>query len=493
MRLNIDFVIRATGATLPAGQLAGIPTNYSELPPFTQVSIDSRTCIPGSLFLCLQGEHVDGHDYAAQAVQNGCTAILAARDPFNGTASVPVLLVPDVLPGVEHALRRLATAWRQIFARRSGQRSFLVGLTGTAGKTTVKDMLSTVMEQAGPVCRTMGNFNNNLGLPLSILNADLDATCWVLEAGINQAGEMDQLGEVLRPDLALILNAGAGHIAGLGKKGTAHHKATLLKYLQPDGIGLISADYPDLVRESRAVRPDLVFFSSTGRQVVYRAAYVGPSAEGRGLYRLWLDGETVDAETPFNGAFGAENVIAVAAAAHKLGLDARQIATGLSMVSLPKQRFSRSRVGAWTIIDDSYNANPLSAARVLEAAAELAGDDPFVCVLGEMRELGHIAEEEHEKLGRLAAENKTRAVFWTGDHFEAVSTGLRHAGFTGRVETVNPECPESLFSALKEMGITGGTILFKGSRANRLERLVPPFTAYASGKKQNHAEQGHVL
>lgn len=481
MHLNLDFVVRATGATVPDALLA-THTDLTSM-TFTNVTMDSRECIPGSLFVCLQGEHADGHDFAPHAVENGCAAILAARDPFGGSATVPVLLVPDTLSSVESALRKLAAAWRQTYAKHrtaSGQTGGVVGLTGTAGKTTVKEMLATVMGQKGTVSKTLGNFNNNIGLPLSILNADLEAACWIMEAGISQAGDMDELGEVLRPDMALILNAGPGHTAGLGKKGTAHHKAALLRYIQPGGLGLISADYPELVREARAVRQELIFFSSTGRQVVYRAAYVGPSGDGKGLYRLWLDGETVDAETPFNGSFGAENVIAVAAAAHRMGMEPRQIAAGLAEARLPSQRFAKTRAGSWNVIDDSYNANPLSAARMLEASAEIAGDDAFVCVLGEMRELGNIAEEEHERLGRLVAEHKVRALFWAGGYYDDVMSGLSHAGFTGHMQTVDPADPQSFLEAIRGLGISTGTVLFKGSRANRLERLVAPFIEQAN-------------
>ncbi|WP_300848002.1 Mur ligase family protein, partial [uncultured Bilophila sp.] len=199
----------------------------------------------------------------------------------------------------------------------------------------------------------------------------------------SHAGDMDELGAILEPDVALILNVGPGHAAGLGDRGTAYYKARLLSYLAPGGMAVVSADYPELVREARAVHPELVFFSAAGRQVDYRASYVTPAGEDKGLFRLWLDGVSLDVEAPFRGAFGAENVIAVAAVAHRLGLTPDEIAAGFAGALLPKQRFACSQVGRWLVIDDSYNANPLSFARMLEAAAEMAGDRPdrpFVCV-----------------------------------------------------------------------------------------------------------------
>lgn len=477
MRLNCNFAAVALGDLLLDSPGLDPASDAAET-SFSTVSIDSRECGPGSLFVCLMGENGDGHAYAQKAVDNGSTAILATRNPFDAAPPVPVLMVASV----EEALRVLASAWRDAYLGRGK----VVGLTGTAGKTTAKETLSCVLSQANAVCRTRGNYNNNIGLPLSLLNADLDAPFWIIEAGISVAGDMDELGSVLRPDLALILNAGPGHTAGLGKKGPAHYKAALLKYLQPDGIALISADYPDLVREARAVRQVLTFFSSTGRQVDYRSAYVGPSAsdrgENRGLYRLWLNGESLDVETPFTGAFGAENVVAVAATARLLGLDGAAIAAGLTAAKLPKQRFARSRVGNWLLIDDSYNSNPLSASRMLDAAAEMAVDVPLVLVFGEMRELGEIAEEEHQKLGRQAAEKRVRAVFWTGDFYSNVVMGLQLAGFSGHSQQVRVDDPRTLLDALRDLNLTGGIILFKGSRANRLEKLVGAFTEQFSGQ-----------
>ena len=307
----------------------------------------------------------------------------------------------------------------------------------------------------------------------------------VMEAGISHPNDMDELGAILEPDLALILNVGPGHAAGLGDRGTAHYKSKLLAHLAPGGTAIISADYPDLAREARAVRQELVFFSTSGRQVDYRAAYVVPAGEDKGLFRLWLDGVSIDVEAPFRGAFGAENVIAVAAVAHRLGLGAEEIAAGFAGAALPKQRFACSRAGDWLVIDDSYNANPLSFSRMLEAAAEMAGDHadrPLVCVLGEMGELGSLSEDEHRNLGRLVADIKPRLVCWKGGHLEEFEDGL-HAGRYG-----GAFCPvtsaEDMFKGLAacDLGSGGGVILFKGSRSNKLETLVSAFTEAQAGE-----------
>jgi UDP-N-acetylmuramoyl-tripeptide--D-alanyl-D-alanine ligase len=292
---------------------------------------------------------------------------------------------------------------------------------------------------------------------------------------------MDELGAIVRPDLAIILNAGTGHAEGLGARKIPYYKAQLLKYLSPGGLGLVSADYPELVRECRSLCPNAYFFSADGRQVTYRAAYSGPAENNRGLYRLWLDGTPLDVEAPFRGRYGAENIIAAAAAADLLGMSRADIVAGLAETCLPIQRFAYRPAGSWLIIDDSYNANPLSCRRMLEAAVETAQGSPFVCVMGEMGELGKIAEEEHAQLGRFLAAALPRAIFWKGGHREAVRAGLEREHYAG--EFIPVDGPEEFCSTFDSLHLSGGVILFKGSRMNRLEEFIKAF----ENRERTHA------
>ncbi len=480
MRLTLDNIVHATGGRLFLSETAKTPV-------LTSVVADSRKVTPGALFVALSGERVDGHDFAFAAVGAGAGAILAERNPFSGQAPVPVIVVESSVV----ALGRLARAWRDLVVTVEGAPR-VIGVTGTAGKTTVKELLAQVLARRGRTARNYLNLNNQIGLPLSMLAADGQEAFWVMEVGISRPGDMDALGAILQPDLGLVLNVGPGHVEGLGDRGVAHYKARLFAHLRLGGMAMICADYPELVREARAIRPDLIFFSATGRQVEYRSAYVVPAGEGRGLFRLWLDGESVDVEAPFQGAFGAENVIAVAAVAHRLGLSPMEIAGGLAGATLPAQRFSCSRAGSWIIVDDSYNANPLSVARTLEAATEMAtsletetgSPAPLICVMGEMGELGAVAAVEHERLGRRLAEVKARAVFWKGGHGEDVLAGLEDGQYEGPFWPVSGERDFLVGLAhLAAQGFNGGVIVFKGSRANRLEELVHAFVKRAERAK----------
>ena len=440
-------------------------------------SMDSRSVKPGDLFFCLPGERADGHDFASDAARAGACAIIAARDPFrnmNGagedTASLPpVFLVEDPLK----ALWRLAVCHRNTTGAR------VIGVTGTAGKTTVKEVLGQMLAQRGHTERNPMNLNNQIGLPLSMLNASADALFWVMEVGISEAPDMDELGQVLRPDVALILNVGEAHLNGLGERGVAANKALLLDYIQSGGLALVSADYPDLLAEVEKrgnvfaeMDVDLAFFSTVSRNVFSWAEYLGQRSDFSGQYRVLVGGRECCVRACFQGDFGSENVAAIAAAAVKMGLRAGEIAQGFSDARLPEQRFNCRRYGDIILVDDSYNANPLSSMRMIRSCRSMADyfGMPLYLVMGEMLELGDRTEEAHEELGRIMADALPAKVFWKGGQAEAVLSGLRRSGYGKDFYPVSGGQEFSLL--LEEFDPQSGLFLFKGSRRNNLERLA---------------------
>ena len=437
------------------------------------VGIDSRAVQPGQLFVCLKGERFDGHDFISDVAKMGALAIVVERLPNDPGAvrgpngnQIPLLQVSDTV----HALGRLGH-YHRIMAD-----SKVVGITGTAGKTTIKELLAQVLAQKGSTAKNPLNKNNQLGLPLSMLDASGSEDFWVMEAGISLPGDMDDLGAILTPDLAIILNVGPGHTAGLGDRGVAYYKSRFLAHLAKGGIGLINADYPDLVRQARHNCGDLIMFSAQGKDAPYRGGYLGPASSGfngmGGRFRLWLDGETVEADAPSRGTVGAENTIAVAAAAHLLGLSTEQIVAGLSRASLPQQRFSIDEMSGWTLIDDTYNANPLSSERMIGAAADVASGRNLILVMGEMGELGEIAREAHQSLGKMMGRTRAKAVFWKGGFVQDIEEGLASEGWRGKF-FVLPEGEEKAFAdEISGLGLADPVVLFKGSRLNRLERSL---------------------
>ncbi len=460
MRMTLEQVSNALGAVGSLGESGGVIPGG--------VQIDSRCVREGELFFCIRGERFDGHTFAATALKKGACGVVAERLPFSmddmaRLGDVPFLMVSDTVA----ALGRLA------LHHRLAASATVVGITGTAGKTTVKELLAHTLAVRGATAKNYLNKNNQIGLPLSMLGASGQERFWVLEVGISQAHDMDELGGMLRPDLALILNVGPGHLEGLGDKGVACHKAQLCKHVASGGLALVSADYPDLVAEARKVCRELRYFSTRDASVPYFARYMGAEREGSGRYSVRLDTREFEVVVPFCGAYAAENVIAVAAAAHLLGLTSKEIMEGLQTATQLKQRFSRRCAGPWVVIDDTYNANPLSAGRMLEAAAESAGKEPLVLVMGEMLELGPAAGQVHVELGRSMGAAKPAAVFWKGGYVNEVQQGLAGAAWNGQFFSV--EDAAAFMHAFARIQVPGGLILFKGSRGNALEIFVKTF------------------
>jgi UDP-N-acetylmuramoyl-tripeptide--D-alanyl-D-alanine ligase len=427
------------------------------------VRTDSRLTGLGDVFFCIQGERFDGHNFAGEALSRGAAAVVASR-PLDDAmdqasdAGAAFLLVDDTVK----ALGRLAAYHRARSAAR------VVGVTGSAGKTTVKEWLGWVLGLHGPTAVNYRNLNNQIGLPMCMLEATGDEAYWVYELGISQPGDMDELGEILRPDIALVLNVGAAHLEGLGSvESVAWQKSKILEYLSPHGHGVISLDYPELVEAAGRILPGSLGFTCQGRNALVQAEYAGPAEAGAGRYRLVAAGEEAEVVMPLRGGFVAENIAAVAAVCHLLGLGVREVAEALASVRAPEQRFQCREVGELLVIDDSYNANPISMVRALQSAAAMAEDRPLVLVVGEMRELGSQAGPAHVQLGRDMAGVRPAAVFWHGGHAADVTRGLEEAGWPGVVQSLG--APDTFAALWHELGLDQGVILFKGSRSNRME------------------------
>jgi UDP-N-acetylmuramoyl-tripeptide--D-alanyl-D-alanine ligase len=431
------------------------------------VGMDSRAVEPHSLFACIKGERVDGHDFALAAVRAGAAAVLAQREAPEVSRLVPVLIVQDAVS----ALGRLARAWRE------KARARVVAVTGTAGKTTVKEMILAILRRRVTVAGTKGNFNNQIGLPLSMLACPETAKIWVLEVGISRPGDMEELGCVVRPDLAVITNVGPAHLEGLvDLSGVARAKAALVDFIAPEGEVLANRDYPELWAEVTRRKPEPVDFSATDASARYFAVYLGANCTG-GRFRVCFDGIERILKLPFCGEHAAENLAAAAGAAMLMGADIRDVESALVALEIPGGRFRPICAGELTFIDDTYNANPLSMARSIEAAGERADGEPFVLVLGEMRELGAEAAARHRELGAIIAETGCRAVYFHGGHAEDLAAGLSEAGYQGEFTPVT--CPAEFAKRFAGLGLRRGVVLFKGSRSLGMEKFLAAVLAGA--------------
>lgn len=427
----------------------------------TGAAMDSRLVRPGDLFFCLPGTRVDGHDFAVQALRAGAGAVVADRRLQAAEALGPVLVVADTV----RALGGLGRAWRMLTPAR------VVGVTGSAGKTTVKEMLAQVCSLAGATGKNHLNWNNQIGLPMSLLSCSGQEAFWVMEAGISRPGDMEQLGSILVPDMAVITNAGPAHLEALGSvAGVARAKSALLKYLAGGGAALVNRDCPELWLEANKALPGVHGFSTRDAGAEFYGRRLPDDASGDVRVELVLAGRKLHLQWPKAQAPLLENALAVAGAAALLGLDGRVIEQGLLRVQAPQGRFRIRRHGGWLFIDDTYNANPLSMGAALDRARELAGPGPLVCVLGDMLELGAESAPAHRELGRRLARAECAAVLFHGRHAQDVLDGLSEAAWTGRFAAL--DSPEALRDAWKGFGATQGVALFKGSRAGAMETFL---------------------
>jgi UDP-N-acetylmuramoyl-tripeptide--D-alanyl-D-alanine ligase len=365
-------------------------------------AVDSREVAPGGLFVATVGARVDGHDYAAKAVADGAVAVLAARP-----VGVPAIVVDDVQTALGvlagHVLTRLHCT--------------VIALTGSVGKTTTKDLLAQILEQHAPTVSTDRSFNNELGLPLTVLRADAGTRYLVLEMGAGRKGDLTYLTGIAPPQVGLVLNVGAAHVSrmGGGLADVAEAKGELVAALPPDGHALLNADDPYVMGMAERTRARILLFG--------RSAEAGVRAENVVLDRARPSFDLVtpagQARVAFDliGEHQVANALGAAAAAVALGLSPDAIAAGLNTAQRRSSgRFEiTERPDGVTVINDAYNANPESMRAGLHALRALAGDRRTIAVLGAMGQQADASQAQHEQVGRLVAELGIDVLIAVGD------------------------------------------------------------------------------
>ncbi len=432
--------------------LGSSETPSAESIEIAAVRIDSRLVKKNDVFFCIEGENFDGHNFAAAALDAGAAAVVVSRllPELEGRR---VIMVRDTV----QALGRTAAYWRL------KSKSRMIAVTGSAGKTTVKEMLAHVLSGSHTVHKNFMNLNNQIGLPLSMLQATGEETYWVMELGISLPGDMAELGPVALPDMAVVHNIGPAHLEGLGSlENVARFKASIFEYLRPEGKALCCSDH-ELLWKAACDIADPVPFSSQDETAPYYSTLLRTLPNGSGEFLIKAGEEQAKVILPTCGAHFAENAAAVTCAAHQLGMELDEIAARLASVELPKQRFHCHPCGEWTLIDDSYNANPLSMHRAIETARNIAGDRPLVLVLGDMLELGEEAGCAHCDLGSKIAEIEPEATFYHGSHYSEVASN------TNGSTLVPVNSPEEFMNGIHALGLSDAVVLFKGSRSCRME------------------------
>jgi UDP-N-acetylmuramoyl-tripeptide--D-alanyl-D-alanine ligase len=421
---------------------------------FHEIAIDSRKLAPGDLFAALRGESADGHDFVPAAAAAGAAGAIVSR-------FIQLPLPQIVVSNVEMALADAARAARAQF------KGPLIGVAGSNGKTTVKEMIAAILSQRGPCLATRGNLNNHLGVPMTLLRLDDSHASAVIEMGANRRGDVEQLVQIARPGIGLITNAGAEHLEGFGSlEGAARAEGEMVAGLPASGTAVINADdaYASLWRAATAAR--VLSFGLRHEADFYAEALRFEVDEQQFATRFRMHGPpgAVAVTMALAGRHNVRNALAAAAAATSAGATLAEVAAGLASMRAVKGRLQlrRTRSGAW-LIDDSYNANPSSARAGLEVLSELPGRRWLV--LGDMAELGEFADSSHRELGELARALGVERLYAFG-----ALAGLAADSFGAGAERYRELC--ELTRALDAAMTPDVRLLIKGSRVNRLERVV---------------------
>ena len=421
------------------------------------VSTDSRNILAGNLFVALRGERFDAHDFLPDVVAKGAAAVMVERLPEG--LQVPALVVPDT----RVALGELARQWRRQFAIP------LIGVTGSNGKTTVKEMIAAIFQAAhgtGHYLATRGNLNNEIGVPLTLLQLSADHRAAVIEMGMNHVGEIAVLSAIAQPTVGLVNNAQREHQEFMHSvEAVARENGAVLEALPDDGIAVFPADdeHVSIWRSqawARGHRRTVTFGFSGEADVTceYRLADFGSD-----LY-LRVNQERYSLRLSAAGVHNVRNAIAAAACCHAIGIGPAAIASGLeSFVPVGGRMQRRPAADGFTVIDDTYNANPDSVLAAIEVLAQEKA--PRILVLGDMGEVGAQGRQFHEEVGARAARCGL-------EHLLTFGTLSRHAATAFGTNARHFDDLENLMASLRELLTQGGTVLVKGSRFMQMERVV---------------------
>ena len=435
-----------------------------------RVTTDSRDVRPGDLFVALRGPRFDGHAFLAAAAAGGCVGAIVDRRidlPLD-----PDTVFPGGLIGVSDttgALGELA-AWhrRELPAR-------VIAVTGSNGKTTVKEMIHAVLSRRWKGSRNVRSFNNTIGLPLTLLGADEGDDYVVCEIGTNAPGEVAALADIAGPDIAVITSVAEAHLEGLGSiEKVAVEKASILSPLGRDGLGVVWADSDLLTRAAAQYGVRCIRFGLADDAEIRLTAYQGRGRHSRFEVngRLWVD-------LPLPGRHNAVNALSALAVARELGMDEAEAADALAAMGAVAMRTEWIDAGTVTIINDAYNANPASMA----AAGRVLGDAEAsrrVMIVGDMRELGPRAERMHEQVGAELARCGIDLLIGVGSLGRYIAKGAAAAGLAAEALDAVDQAAEAVSALLRD----GDVVLIKGSRAMGMDGLIEPIrSAFAGGEQ----------
>ncbi len=456
---TVQEVVRAIHGALVGGDL-GVPV--------TGVSIDSRTLSVGEAFFAIRGHHLDGHAFVRDAAARGASCLVVHHLPDEIPPDVPVILVDDTT----RALGRLAAFHRSRFAIP------LVAVTGSNGKTTTKEMVATILAALGPVLKSEASFNNQWGLPLTLLRLRSEHQAVVVELGANQRGEIAALAEVARPTLGIVTTVAAVHTEFFGSlEEVQREKGSLVRAIPAEGRVILNADDARVRAMAAEARCPVLLYGMAAEADVRAVGPIDEAVEGMS-FTLEIGGARRLVRLAFAGGHNVLNALAGAAAGTALGLPLPEIVHGLEGARPLKGRCVWRRAGGVRVLDDTYNANPAAVDAALAILARAHGAGRILVALGDMLELGEMAEAAHREVGRKVAQLGAVEFVGVGPLARHAAAAAREAGL---VESHHVETTEDAVALLLKRLAPGDYLLVKGSRGMRMERVVDALVARLGG------------
>lgn len=446
-------------------QIAEMIPIQNDLSPFLNVTIsgvviDSRKIEKGNLFIPLKGEHVDGHKYVAESIQRGAAAALWQKDVPDPPQGLPVLIVDDC----QAALQELARKYREQLDIK------VVGITGSNGKTTTKDMTTSLLSLQYKVQKTEGNLNNHLGLPLTVLGLKEDTDIAVLEMGMSGRGEIEFLTTLARPDVVVITNIGESHLLDLGsREGIAEAKLEIMQGLMEGGLAVLHGDEPLLMERIHQYKPNIQLqtFGRSGTNTMFPTEIT--QADKGNAFKINLSNQIF--ELPVLGTHNIMNALASMLVAHYFSVPFEKMAEGLKKVKLTNMRMElvEGKHGE-KIINDAYNASPTSMKAAIDLISNLQGFAKKILVLGDMLELGSQEKQYHYQIGEGLNPDNINMLFTYGQLGLEIANGARKSLGEEKVYVFTDK--QELIKVLSQHVDKESLVLVKASRGMKLEEIV---------------------
>ncbi|MDL2248311.1 UDP-N-acetylmuramoyl-tripeptide--D-alanyl-D-alanine ligase [Tyzzerella sp. OttesenSCG-928-J15] len=427
--------------------------NADENAVVESVVSDSRLVEKGCLFAALKGEFFDGHNFAAAAANSGAVCVLSHVDLGS---EVPHILVKDT----KYAFMDLAKWYLEQF------KIPVVAITGSVGKTTTKDMLAAVLSEKFNVVKNEGNYNNEIGLPLTVFNIDDEAEIAVLEMGMNSFGEIHNLSRIATPEVCVITNIGNAHIGNLGsREGILKAKSEIFDFADKNVVAILNSD-DDMLKNLYYKSARNLFFG-TDESAYCRSRKIDDLGLKGSIWRVYVDGSNFLLTIPLPGDYLIYNAMAAICAGKYYGIENEKIASAIKNFKPSKNRMDIFEINGITIVNDVYNASPVSMQAMIGSMAHSEGRK--ICVFGDMLELGEGSAAYHEEIGAYAAENNVDAVFVTGEFAGCYEKGFKVNGSkTCFLFNDAKELTQELIKYIKE----GDTVLVKASRGMKFEQII---------------------